>query len=66
MKGGATMITLTMSEDEAKLLDNLFDRYLSHLEVEIVRTHRREFRDALKERKEALVGLSERLKKLTG
>ena len=43
------MVNLEMSDEEAKLLSNVLERYDSHLEVEIVKTHRREFRDALKE-----------------
>jgi hypothetical protein len=58
------MINLEMSDEEAKLLSNVLERYDSHLEVEIVRTHRREFRDALKERQKILKTLIERLKKL--
>lgn len=51
-----------MSDEESKLLLNVLERYDSHLEVEIVRTNRREFRDALKEREKQLKGLIERLK----
>jgi hypothetical protein len=60
------MVTLEMSDEVAKLLNNVLERYDSHLEVEIVRTHRREFRDALKERQKMLKTLIERLKKLLG
>ena len=58
------MVSLEMSDDEAKLLNNVLERYDSHLEVEIVSTHRREFKDALKERQKILKTLIERLKKL--
>ena len=58
------MVNLEMSDEEAKLLTNVLERYDSHLEVEIVRTNRREFRDALKERQKTLKTLIERLKKL--
>ena len=58
------MVNLEMSDEEAKLLSNVLERYDSHLEVEIVRTHMREFRDALKERQKILKTLIERLKKL--
>lgn len=58
------MVNLEMSDEEAKLLNNVLERYDSHLEVEIVRTHRREFRDALKERQKILRMLIERLNTL--
>lgn len=58
------MVTFEMNDEEAKLLLSVLERYDSHLEVEIVRTHRREFRDALKERERHLKALLERLKKL--
>jgi hypothetical protein len=58
------MVSLEMSDEEAKLLSNVLERYDSHLEVEIVKTHMREFRDALKERQIILKTLIERLKKL--
>ena len=60
------MVSLEMSDEEAKLLSNVLERYDSHLEVEIVKTHMREFRDALKERQIILKTLIERLKKLMG
>lgn len=56
------MAKFEMSDEESKLLLNVLERYHSHLEVEIVRTNRREFRDALKEREKRLKGLIERLK----
>jgi hypothetical protein len=58
------MISLQLSEDEAKILQNIIENYYSHLEVEIHRTYRREFRDALKEREKFLVSVIERLRKL--
>jgi len=58
------MVKLEMSDEESKLLLNVLERYHSHLEVEIVRTNRREFRDALKEREKQLKTLIERLKTL--
>lgn len=60
------MITCEMNDDEAKLMLNVLERYHSHLEVEIVRTNRREFRDALKEREKQLKTLIEKVKKLVG
>ncbi|MBP7530182.1 MAG: hypothetical protein KA801_19835 [Syntrophorhabdaceae bacterium] len=58
------MVTCEMNEDEAKLLLNVLERYYSHLEVEIVRTNRREFREALKEREKQLKTLIEKVKSL--
>ena len=57
------MITLKLTEDEAKLLQNIIENYHSHLEVEIHRTYRREFREALKEREKFLVDVVERIRK---
>ncbi|MCX8110638.1 MAG: hypothetical protein N3D15_05270 [Syntrophorhabdaceae bacterium] len=58
------MITLEMDKEELKTLINIIERYLSHLEVEIVRTHHREFRKSLKEREEQIKATLEKLKKL--
>ncbi len=60
------MVNCEMNEDEAKLLLSVLERYHSHLEVEIVKTNRREFRDALKEREKQLKTLIEKVKKLVG
>lgn len=60
------MITLEMDKEEAKLLLNVLERYLSHLEVEIVRTHHREFRNSLKEREKHLKDIIAKLKLLIG
>jgi hypothetical protein len=56
------MISFEMNPEEAKLLLSVLDNYRLHLEVEINRTHRREFRDALKEREKSLVAIVERLR----
>jgi len=56
------MITLEMNEAEAKLLRNVLEIYHAHLEVEIVRTSRREFKEALKEREATLIAVSDKLK----
>jgi hypothetical protein len=56
------MISLQLSEDEAKTLQSIIENYYSHLEVEIHRTYKREFREALKEREKFLVGVIERLR----
>lgn len=60
------MLTMGMNDEEAKFLLNVLERYNSHLEIEIVRTHHREFREALKERDKILKTLIDRLKKLMG
>ena len=58
------MINIGMNEEEAKFLLNVLERYNSHLEIEIVRTHHREFKEALKECESILKALIDRLKKL--
>jgi hypothetical protein len=62
-KEGA-MTNFELNGEEAKLLLNVLENYLLHLEVEINRTHRREFRDALKEREKSLSTVLERLRGL--
>ncbi|HVN23622.1 MAG TPA: hypothetical protein VMT71_06600 [Syntrophorhabdales bacterium] len=57
------MVTVELSEDEAKILQNVLENYHSHLGVEIHRTYKREFREALKEREQFLAAIIERLKK---
>ena len=57
------MISLELSDDEAKILQSVIENYYSHLEVEIRRTYKREFRDALKERERFLLSIVERLRK---
>jgi hypothetical protein len=61
---GGLMITLEMNDEEGKLLINVLERYHSHLEVEVKRTDRREFREALKEREAKLMALIGRVKAL--
>jgi hypothetical protein len=56
------MANLEMNDEEAKLLLNVLERYHSHLEVEVKRTDRREFRDALKERESRLTALIGKVK----
>jgi hypothetical protein len=58
------MVTLEMNEEEAKLMLNVLDRYHLHLEVEVKRTDRREFRDALKDRESKLKALIDRVRAL--
>lgn len=56
------MVTVELNNEEAKALENVLDRYLMHLEVEIVKTEKKEFKEALKERKKILVAIAEKLK----
>ena len=58
------MVSLEMDDEEAKLMLNVLERYHSHLEVEVKRTDRREFRDALKEREGKLTALIGKVKSL--
>jgi hypothetical protein len=58
------MINFGLNEEEAKILLSVLENYRLHLEVEIKRTYRREFRDALKEREKSLLALIERLRQL--
>jgi len=55
------MISFEMTEDEAKMVQGVIERYLSHLQTEIIHTDRREFREALKEREKFLKGIIDRL-----
>lgn len=59
------MVNLQMSEEEGKLLLGVLETYQSHLAVEIHRTFRREFREALQERDAALSKIILKLKGLT-
>lgn len=63
-EGGSAMVTLEMNDEESKLLLNVLERYHSHLEVEVKRTDRREFREALKEREANLKELIVRVRSL--
>lgn len=56
------MISLDMTKEEAKIVQNVIERYLYHLQVEIMHTDRREFREALKEREKFLREIIDRLK----
>ena len=57
------MVQLEMNDEEARVLRSVIDNYAAHLEVEIHRTEKRDFREALKRREEVLRGLIERLGK---
>ncbi|MCX5799030.1 MAG: hypothetical protein NTU90_05650 [Proteobacteria bacterium] len=58
------MIKLEMTKDEAKIVQSVIERYLYHLQVEIIHTDKRDFRKALKEREKFLKDIIERLKEL--
>ncbi len=55
------MVRLEMTEEEAKILRNVIENYRGHLEVEIHRTERKEFREALEKREKFLHEFVERL-----
>ena len=56
------MITFEMTKDEANIVQNVIERYLYHLQVEIMHTDKRAFRDALKQREKFLKEIINRLK----
>lgn len=56
------MITFDMTKEEANIVQNVIERYLYHLQVEIMHTDKRDFRDALKQREKFLKEIIERLK----
>jgi hypothetical protein len=58
------MVNMEMTKDEAKVVLSVLERYLYHLQVEIIHTDNREFRTALKEREVFLTGIIARLKEL--
>jgi len=55
------MVKLELADEEAKILRNVLENYHTHLRIEIVGTHRREFREALKEREKRLSEIIRRL-----
>jgi hypothetical protein len=56
------MICLDMTKDEANIVESVMERYLYHLQVEIIHTDKREFREALKQRENFLKDIIDRLK----
>jgi len=56
------MINFEMTKDEANIVQNVIERYLYHLQVEIIHNDKREFRDALKKREAFLKEIIDRLK----
>lgn len=55
------MIQLALTADEAALLLDIGENYLSELRMEIVRTDRLEFRQALKAKEDSLKTLLQKL-----
>jgi len=55
------MAQLELTDDEVRVLRNVIETYTSHLEVEIHRTEKREFREALEKRERFLHDLIRRL-----
>lgn len=49
------MVSIDITEDEAKVLHTVIDSYLSDLRMEIADTDRKDFRDMLKHRKQVLI-----------
>lgn len=56
------MISLEINKDEASTVQNVMGHYLSHLQVEIIHTDKREFREALKQREKFMKEIIDRLK----
>jgi len=56
------MINIQMNKEEANILVSVIERYLYHLQVEIIHTDKREFRDALKKRENFLKEIIDRFK----
>ncbi len=57
------VISLQLSESEGSILATALDSYLSDLRMEIANTDRKDFRDGLKLRKEALTNVLEQLRR---
>lgn len=57
------MIQLELNDEEARVLRSVIENYTAHLEVEIHRTERRDFREALERRETVLHDLIRRLSK---
>jgi hypothetical protein len=56
------MINLEMTKDDASIVESVIERYLYHLQVEIIHTDNRDFRNALKQRESFLKEIIDRLK----
>jgi hypothetical protein len=55
------MVKLELTDDEARVLRNVIENFTSHLEVEIHRTEKRDFREALEKREQFLHDVIRRL-----
>ena len=60
-EGGSTMHRLDLTSEEAYVLRDALQSYLSDLRMEMADTDRRDFRDQLKHRKEILEKVTEAL-----
>lgn len=60
------MCTLELTDAKAELLKEVVDYYLSELRMEIADTDSLDYREKLKEKKKALVEMSDGLGELTG
>ena len=56
------MISFEVTKEEASILVGVIERYLYHLQVEIIHTDKREFREALKQRENFLKVMIDRFK----
>jgi hypothetical protein len=56
------MLRLDLNDEEVQLLSDTIEVYLAHMELEIARTDRKPYRDALKKRASFLKELLGRLK----
>ncbi len=56
------MFRLELADDEAKIVKSVLENYRSHLDVEIHRTSKRDFRKALEERGKFLDEIIDRFK----
>jgi hypothetical protein len=61
LKKGSAMIRLQLNGEEMTVLRSLLQNYTAHLEVEVHRTKKRDFREALQRRKKVLHQLNEHL-----
>ncbi len=55
------MIRLQLDDEETKVLRSVLQNYTAHLEVEVHRTEKRDFREALQRREKVLHEINERL-----
>ncbi|HOP46817.1 MAG TPA: hypothetical protein PK874_04075 [Desulfobacteraceae bacterium] len=60
------MINIEMNKEEADILIGVIERYLYHLQVEIIHTDTREFKEALKKREGFLKDMIDRFKAKVG